>query len=215
MTSSNGNIFHVTGPLCGEFSGRRWIPLTKTSDAGAFSVACYLPHERDVSVSNHRPLNYLFNSLLKPEQEKISSSASLALSGGMNRRPHNGPVMHKTAHVSLVHDRFHACAQPVRYVVTKWHRLSLGGRKPRISHAIILPPWKFWKHMADWRLHLSKSTRVRDTLVLDKASLFSPVAAKLLTSMLWRQHEFPPSWLNHCSLVTPHDVKDLCQHSSR
>ena len=26
MTSSNGNIFRVTGPLCGEFTGHRWIP---------------------------------------------------------------------------------------------------------------------------------------------------------------------------------------------
>ena len=33
MTSSNGNIFRVTGPLCGEFTSYRWIPLTKTSDA--------------------------------------------------------------------------------------------------------------------------------------------------------------------------------------
>ena len=32
MTSSNGNIFHVTGSLCGEFTGHRWIPLTKASD---------------------------------------------------------------------------------------------------------------------------------------------------------------------------------------
>ena len=32
MTSSNGNIFRVTGPLCGEFTGHRWIPHTKTSD---------------------------------------------------------------------------------------------------------------------------------------------------------------------------------------
>ena len=29
MTSSNGNIFRVTGPLCGEFNGYRWIPLKK------------------------------------------------------------------------------------------------------------------------------------------------------------------------------------------
>ena len=34
MTSSNGNIFRVTGPLCGEVTGHRWIPLTKASDAG-------------------------------------------------------------------------------------------------------------------------------------------------------------------------------------
>ena len=33
MTSSNGNIFRVTGPSCGEFTGHRWIPLTKASDA--------------------------------------------------------------------------------------------------------------------------------------------------------------------------------------
>ena len=33
MTSSNGNIFRVTGPLCGEFIGHRWIPHTKASDA--------------------------------------------------------------------------------------------------------------------------------------------------------------------------------------
>ena len=39
MTSSNGNIFRVTGPLCGEFTGPRWIPLTKASDA---ELWCFL-----------------------------------------------------------------------------------------------------------------------------------------------------------------------------
>ena len=29
MTSSNGNIFRVTGHLCGEFTGHRWIHGTK------------------------------------------------------------------------------------------------------------------------------------------------------------------------------------------
>ena len=33
MTSSNGNIFRVTGHLCGEFTGPRWIPRTKASNA--------------------------------------------------------------------------------------------------------------------------------------------------------------------------------------
>ena len=36
MTSSNGNIFRVTGPLGGEFTGHRWIPRTKASDAEAW-----------------------------------------------------------------------------------------------------------------------------------------------------------------------------------
>ena len=34
MTSSNGNIFRVTCLLWGEFTGDRWIPLTKARDAG-------------------------------------------------------------------------------------------------------------------------------------------------------------------------------------
>ena len=39
MTSSNGNIFHVTGPFWGEFTGHRRIPLTKASDA---ELWCFL-----------------------------------------------------------------------------------------------------------------------------------------------------------------------------
>ena len=39
MTSSNGNIFRVTGLLCGEFTGHRWIPRTKSSDA---ELWCFL-----------------------------------------------------------------------------------------------------------------------------------------------------------------------------
>ena len=33
MTSSNGNICSVTGPLWGESDGHQWIPLSKASDA--------------------------------------------------------------------------------------------------------------------------------------------------------------------------------------
>ena len=33
MTSSNGNIFRVTGHLYGEFAGDLWIPRTKASNA--------------------------------------------------------------------------------------------------------------------------------------------------------------------------------------
>ena len=33
MTSSNGNIFRVPGPLCGVFTGHRWIHRTKASNA--------------------------------------------------------------------------------------------------------------------------------------------------------------------------------------
>ena len=39
MTSSNWIIFRVTGPLCGEFTGPRWIPLTKAGDT---ELWCFL-----------------------------------------------------------------------------------------------------------------------------------------------------------------------------
>ena len=39
MTSSNGNIFRVTGLLWGEFNGHRWIPLTKVNHA---ELSCFL-----------------------------------------------------------------------------------------------------------------------------------------------------------------------------
>ena len=39
MTSSSGNIFRATGHLCGEFTGHRWIPCTKASDA---ELWCFL-----------------------------------------------------------------------------------------------------------------------------------------------------------------------------
>ena len=38
-TSSNGTSFRITGHLCGEFTGHRWIPRTKASDAALW---CFL-----------------------------------------------------------------------------------------------------------------------------------------------------------------------------
>ena len=39
ITSWNGNIFRVTGPLWGESIGHRWIPQTQSSDA---ELWCFL-----------------------------------------------------------------------------------------------------------------------------------------------------------------------------
>ena len=50
MTSSNGNIFCVTGHLCGEFTGPRWIPHTKASDA---ELSCFLWSASDKPLSKH------------------------------------------------------------------------------------------------------------------------------------------------------------------
>ena len=43
MTSSNGNFFRVAGPLCGEFTGHRWIPRTKGSDAELLYFRSFVP----------------------------------------------------------------------------------------------------------------------------------------------------------------------------
>ena len=42
MTSSNGNVFPVTGPLCGELTGDRWIPRMKASDVELWYFFFYL-----------------------------------------------------------------------------------------------------------------------------------------------------------------------------
>ena len=39
MTSSNENIFRVIGPLCGEITDHRWIPLIKAGDP---ELGCFI-----------------------------------------------------------------------------------------------------------------------------------------------------------------------------
>ena len=43
MTSWNGNIFRLTGHLCGEFSGLRWIPRTKACDVELWYFLWFAP----------------------------------------------------------------------------------------------------------------------------------------------------------------------------
>ena len=43
MTSSYGDIFRVTGPLCGEITGHDWIPRTKAGDAELWRFLWFAP----------------------------------------------------------------------------------------------------------------------------------------------------------------------------
>ena len=43
MTSSNGKTIRVTGPLCGEFTGHRWIPRPMASDADLWCFLSSVP----------------------------------------------------------------------------------------------------------------------------------------------------------------------------
>ena len=45
MRSSNGNIFHITGPLCREFTCPWWIPLTKASVADLWRFLWSAPEQ--------------------------------------------------------------------------------------------------------------------------------------------------------------------------
>ena len=45
MTSSNGIIFRVTDPLCGEFTGNRWIPTTTASGSGLWCLLWSAPEK--------------------------------------------------------------------------------------------------------------------------------------------------------------------------
>ena len=60
MTSSNGNIFCVTGPLCREFTGLRWIPRTKASDA---ELWCFLRLNKRLSKQSW---DWWFETLSRP-----------------------------------------------------------------------------------------------------------------------------------------------------
>ena len=46
MTSSNGNLFRATGPLWGESTGHRWIPLTKASDTELWRFLWCAPEQK-------------------------------------------------------------------------------------------------------------------------------------------------------------------------
>ena len=46
MALSNGNIFRLTGHLCREFTGRRWIPRRKASDAELWCFFYLRPNKR-------------------------------------------------------------------------------------------------------------------------------------------------------------------------
>ena len=56
MTSLNGRMFRVTGPLCREFTGHRWIPLTKASDTAFWCFFDLRMNKRLRKESPSRPL---------------------------------------------------------------------------------------------------------------------------------------------------------------
>ena len=77
MTSSNGNIFRVTGPLWGESIGHRWIPFTKASVAEFLYFPWSAPEQRLSKLSRRRWFETSSHSLWRFYNVR-SSAASLA-----------------------------------------------------------------------------------------------------------------------------------------
>ena len=72
MTSSNRNIICVTGPLCGEFIGHRWISFTTASDAEFWCFLRSGPEQTiwvnnwDAGDSRHHRAHYDFTVMFLP-----------------------------------------------------------------------------------------------------------------------------------------------------
>ena len=80
MTSSNGSIFRVTGPLWGEFTGHRWIPLTKASDAELY-VFFHLCLNKQFS---KQPKRWRFETPPRSLWRSINVGGNIGWGGGVN-----------------------------------------------------------------------------------------------------------------------------------
>ena len=71
MTSSNGSIFLVTGPLWGEFTGHRWIPFTKDSNAELWYFLWSVPEQRLSKQSRRKRFETPLCSLWRHYKNKL------------------------------------------------------------------------------------------------------------------------------------------------
>ena len=100
------SLFHicicVIGPLCGEFTGHRWIPFSNVSDAElwfffglrsnkSLSKQSWVWWFETPSRSLWRHCNCILNRLFRHRSKKTSSFASLAFVWGIHQWPVNSP----------------------------------------------------------------------------------------------------------------------------
>ena len=90
MMSSNGNIFRVTGHLCGEFTGPRWIPHTRPVTQ-SFDVFFDLRLNKRLSKQWR---GWWFETLSRLLWRHRNAHSRIHC-------PHKGPVMLKTFHVMI------------------------------------------------------------------------------------------------------------------
>ena len=120
MTSSNWNILCITDHLCGEFTGHRWIPLTKASDAELFDLCLNTRLSKQTWVwwfeTPSRPLWRHYDAFVQTNSKNDITVLHLALCG-------NPSGTHGFLSV------------PVMQKVFPWHNLFMG-------------KWMAWHHEA-------------------------------------------------------------------
>ena len=80
MTSSNGNLFRVTGLLYGIFTGHPWLPLTKASDAELWCFFYLSPNKRLDKQSRHRWFETPLSSLWRHSNENTFDAVDILYS---------------------------------------------------------------------------------------------------------------------------------------
>ena len=78
---SNGSIFRVIGPMWGEFTGHRWIPLTKASDA---ELWCFFFDLRLNKRSGKQSKRMWFETPSRPLWRNCNDFSGLGISVGQN-----------------------------------------------------------------------------------------------------------------------------------
>ena len=146
MTSSNGNIFCITGHLCSKFTGHRWIPCTKASDVElwCFSLICTWingwinNHEAGYDVTVMISATVWFNALWPSDMIWVNIGAD-------NGLVHNGTVSlpepmltdHQWGLVAIPWVQFHSFNTSVLDTSLKFHHLRLHLHFPGANELII------------------------------------------------------------------------------
>ena len=132
MTSLNGNIFRVTGSLCEESTGHRWIPVTKASDA---ELWCFLwsPPEQTAEQTIEMSvmwdaITFIMTSLLVP----FHKSQDTLLHPGLNDQIQNTLFTEDPHETRALWGWFDwlpgsACAD------LRWSAISASTRYPRLN----------------------------------------------------------------------------------
>ena len=131
MTSSNGNIFLVTGNLCGEFTGSQWNPHTKKTVTRNFDVFFDLRPKKLLSKQSwgwwfetpSRPLWRHRNvPFLMRQSCKFWSNCSLPKYQNIQQRAN---CMHITSHVRSHHKAM---------ILISWHKsIAIWYNAPHIT----------------------------------------------------------------------------------